>query len=107
MQVQIVATNIELAADQRSFVEQRIAHGLDRFAHEVRTVEVVFSDENGPKGGDDTACHVKVHGDHIGTVVSRSVHDGPEKAASDAVRRVVRQVSEALDRQADRHRRAG
>ncbi len=106
MQVEIVATNIELSASQRAFVEHRIEHGLDRFAHEVRTVSVVFSDENRPRGGEGIVCRFKVNGDVVGAVIGRAVDETPEKAASAAVKRAVRQIAAHLDRQAD-YRRAG
>jgi len=106
LDVNIVATNLSLKPGQQDTIEQRASHALDRFAHEVRTLEIVFTDENGPKGGDDTTCQVKAVGDHIGTLVARSTLGTPEQAAAEALRRANRQIADVLDKTADRAKRA-
>jgi ribosome-associated translation inhibitor RaiA len=106
MEVNIVATNLSLEPGQQTTIEQRAAHALDRFAHEVRTLQIVFSDENGPKGGEDTTCQVKAVGDLIGTLVARSTNGTPEQAAADALRRANRQIADVLDKTADRAKRS-
>lgn len=60
MQIEVRATNIPLTDAIAGFTRNRITSALSRFAGAVRTVGVWFCDENGPKGGRDMTCRVRV-----------------------------------------------
>jgi putative sigma-54 modulation protein len=52
----------------KMFIEQRIKMRLDRFANRVRRVFVLLQDDNGPRGGRDKLCRVRVelrNGKHL------------------------------------------
>jgi ribosomal subunit interface protein len=52
----------------RAHVVRRVRFQLDRFGHEITSVQVRLSDVNGPRGGVDSRCSITLHmrdGRHI------------------------------------------
>lgn len=59
MKITTTTRDFELTDDLREYVEYRLAFALSPFQDRVRSVVVVLSDTNGPKGGIDKRCLVK------------------------------------------------
>ena len=88
----------------RRFVEHRLHQALDRHAENIRHVEVVLDDVNGPKGGRDQQCRVRVDLNRGGVLhMTKQGHDvyGNVSALADSLKRA---VTRRLDR--DRRRRS-
>jgi len=72
---------------------RRMSMCLDRFARRIKRVSVVLRDENGPKGGPDKRCQVRVElNNHRSVIVEQSdadVYAAIDRAA-DRVKRTVR-----------------
>lgn len=60
MNIDVRATNIPLTDAIAQYATRRVTAGLSRFTGVVRAVAVRFCDENGPKGGKDMTCRVRV-----------------------------------------------
>lgn len=60
MQIHLRALGFELTAALRDYVGRRLGSALDRHRDRVRRIEVVLSDENGPRGGVDKRCMVRL-----------------------------------------------
>lgn len=105
MQIQIGAKRLELTAFQRETVDRRLRYALGRFGGRIRRVEVLVTDENGPRGGIDTTCRILVKTAPRGEVRAEVTDIGVELAVSRAVQRVARSVSSELQRWRD-HRQA-
>ncbi len=60
MQIRLRALGFELTAALQDYVRRRLGSALDRHEDQVRRVEVVLSDENGPRGGMDKRCMVRL-----------------------------------------------
>lgn len=91
----------------RSEVERHIRHrtrfALGRFEHAVRAMLVVVHDLNGPRGGVDKACLVKLEHADGPPVIVRRVAMTVEEAVDLALARAAR----ALDRSRTRVRSHG
>jgi ribosome-associated translation inhibitor RaiA len=100
--VNIRTAGIDLAAETRAYIRQRLGFKLGKFALHIERITVRLADINGPRGGVDTACRVKVvlSGRDSVVVVSQ---DADTRAAIDAaVDRVERAVRRALSRGRDK-----
>jgi ribosome-associated translation inhibitor RaiA len=99
-------TGLSLDEDTRIYARRRLGFKLGKFAPRIERVSVRFADVNGPRGGVDTVCRVKVVLSGLDSVLyetragdMRSAVDG----ASDGVARAVRR---ALEHRRDAKRRS-
>jgi putative sigma-54 modulation protein len=60
MRLTMTARDFELTDSLREYVEYRLAFTLSRFQDRIGGVTVILSDINGPKGGVDKRCVLKV-----------------------------------------------
>lgn len=60
MQVHLRALGFELTGALRDYVGRRLDAAFGRLADRVRRIEIVLSDENGPRGGVDKQCQVRL-----------------------------------------------
>jgi len=60
MQVRIITQNLALADWERDLLLRRVRRTLVRFAHRIESVIVSFEDLNGPRGGIDIQCRIRV-----------------------------------------------
>ena len=84
---------LELGESQHEYIRRKLDRRLGRFAPVIDRVSVRVTDVNGPRGGVDKSCRVKVVLKQMETVVVERRHHDARAAfdlALDAVRRVVR-----------------
>ncbi len=60
MRTAIQVRNSDLTDELREHVEHRLAFALSQFPEHIRGVVAVLSDVNGPKGGIDKRCSLRV-----------------------------------------------
>ena len=73
---------------------RRVRYALDRFAPELRRVDVRLSDLNGPRGGVDQRCRVSLILEHSGPeIVAEDTDESMEVAIDRATKRVARRMS--------------
>lgn len=60
MNVELVWRGIAASEEARGYVDRRLRFALGRFAPMVSGVTVVLADENGPRGGIDQRCTLRV-----------------------------------------------
>ncbi|WP_438024630.1 hypothetical protein [Sorangium sp. So ce233] len=82
----------------RAHVRQSLAAKLGRFAPRIERLTVRFTDVNGPRGGVDVACDVKVVLSGRPSVVYQMRGREPRETIDRAVPGVVRAVKSALER---------
>ena len=92
----IRAVGSELDADQRAYIRRKLGTKLGKFATSVARVIVRVEDVNGPRGGADQVCRIKVVLNGLPTVVVEardaslaSAIDGALTGTERAVRRRV------------------
>ncbi|MEP7705058.1 HPF/RaiA family ribosome-associated protein [Paraglaciecola sp. 25GB23A] len=60
MQLNIHAQNLNISEQLKEEFGQRIKGIFDRTQQKIRKVRVIFTDVNGPKGGEDKQCRVQL-----------------------------------------------
>lgn len=104
MDIQITNRNLPLKKHQSENIERRLHFALGRFASQVAGVFVTLSDINGPKGGNDTQCSLKVSLKRKGQILASDTDASVEGAIAHAADRAARSVARFLDRQNDRRK---
>jgi hypothetical protein len=90
----------------RDQVRRRLAFALSRFATEVRAVDVLVADLNGPRGGVDKLCRMRLVAS-TGELVIDERDTSLEAAVSLAAGRAARTLARTLDRRLALHRPGG
>lgn len=101
MDIKILSRNVVLTDAQSETIERRVQFALGRFASEVRTVQLTLTDVNGPKGGSDVLCRVKVVLKGSGDVNVSGTDVSVEVVVASVVDRAARTLSRMLDRLRD------
>jgi ribosome-associated translation inhibitor RaiA len=96
--VHIRATGLPIDSADRAYVRRKLAVKLGKFGRAVERVSVRIDDVNGPRGGVDKVCTIKVVLAGTPSVVVAQ-HDTSLKAALDAaMQRAERTVRRAVQR---------
>ena len=99
MRIQLRATNIAVTEQARLNGERRARFALGRFAARIRAVSIVLKDENGPRGGLDTTCRIRVTGNAGWTLTVSDVDHDVQRALARALGRAERAVARLVERQ--------
>lgn len=80
-------------------VRRRLGNALDHLAHRISHAVVKISDVNGPRGGPDKRCQVRVHLHPRGTVIVSELDNNLYRAVDSVAGRLKKAVSRGLARQ--------
>ena len=105
MELDIRKSNMQWSDALAGYAERRIHTGLDRVQQRVRRVLIHLADINGPRGGDDKRCFVKVRLTTGHELVANGQDACPYRAVDGAVNRLKRTVAERIRRERVRRRR--
>ncbi len=97
MKLRLVARGVDLTADLNDYVRRRIYFGLGRFAGKIRSVTVRLVDVNGPRGGIDKCCDIRVNVGLRREVIVRERQASIHSAVAFAVERADRAVRRHLE----------
>jgi putative sigma-54 modulation protein len=100
--VNILDRNVGITSSQQEHIERCIDFAFDRFSSLIRTVDVSFSDMNGPKGGEDLQCRMKIVLEGKGDLVVEGKGVSVESVVAETADRAALAVSRRLDRLSDR-----
>jgi len=95
-----------LAAQDRTYIRRKLGMKLGKFASSIERVSVRLEDVNGPRGGVDQVCRVKVVLSGLPSVVFEAQDASRDAAVDEALSGVQRAVRRALQRRRARPRRA-
>ncbi len=104
MNVQVSTHHFEEAEDIRRHAERRVAFALGRFGNRISRIRVRIADVNGPKGGVDARCSLRVHVPHQTPIVITETAIDPGWAVELATERAARAVDRRLGRRGSRRR---
>lgn len=97
MKVQVNARHLGLTKELKMHVKRRLKFALGSRHEQVKRVEVMLSDVNGPKGGEDKRCQVlvKIEGQEDVVVEDTQSHlySAIDRAASRASQTVSKRIS--------------
>jgi ribosome-associated translation inhibitor RaiA len=89
---------VELDPDHRVYIRQRLGMKLGKFATSIERVTVRVRDVNGPRGGVDHSCRMKVVLEGLPTVVVEERSDTLETAVNGALAGAERAVRRSIQR---------
>lgn len=103
MKLTIRTRHLHLTRETQEQIRQRISFAFDRISRWVRAIDLTITDVNGPKGGPDKQCRLRVRGrsiagivvEHVGVDTLASVADIADRAERSLLRTVARR--RALD----------
>ncbi len=98
MKLTVRSRHLDLGPELLDQIHRRLHFALGRLAAEIQTVDVTVADLNGPKGGADKQCRVRIRGRSLGTVVIEHVGSEILPVMSLAADRAERAVVRALAR---------
>lgn len=101
MRTAIQVRSSDLKDELREHVERRLAFALSQFPEHIRGVVVVLSDVNGPKGGIDKHCSLRVRLNGRSDIVIEETEANFHVAVDRAVGRATRTLGRRLRRLRD------
>ena len=107
MQIDIQARDFSLTDALRSHAERRLRFALTCCDDHIQRVVIRLSDINGPRGGADKRCHLRVVLDGLPDVVIEDIETNLYVAIDRAVDRAGRTVVRKIDRQQSLLRQGG
>jgi ribosome-associated translation inhibitor RaiA len=96
MRLHLTASGIELTPDLREHVELRMYFALERLADHIRRVSVRLGDVNGPRGGLDKSCTVRIEGGPRAPIIVRERQSNIHAAVAIAAERAERFLAREL-----------
>lgn len=98
MKVDLHTKNLKISGDIAGYVNTRLQYALARFGHRIVAIRVLLADANGPRGGVDKLCRVRITGDRF-EPVTIEVKDSQLRSAIDrGVERAARALTHAVER---------
>ncbi len=107
MRVNVTVRDLHSDQSMIDAVERRIRIALGRFTNHIRQADVTLADVNGPRGGTDQLCRLRVSMRNAPAVVIETSGIDPLVAVGDAGDRAARRVSETVNKRRELHRGSG
>lgn len=101
MVVHTLDRNVGITPDQKENIERCMQFAFDRFSSHIRTVDVSLSDVNGPRGGDDLQCRMKIVLHGKGDIIVEGKGVSVEAIVSETADRAALAISRRVDRLRD------
>lgn len=94
----IRSVGVEVDPADREYLRRKLGRNLGKFEPSVERASVRLEDVNGPRGGVDKLCRIKVVLRGLPSVVVEERHDSLQAAMDGALKRVERAVRRATER---------
>ena len=101
----IRAVGAPIDAADRSYMRRKLGTRIGKFARAIERVSVRIRDVNGPRGGVDKVCAIKVVLTGLPSVVVEQQHASLQAAVDGALQRTERAVRRSMKRRTARSRR--
>ena len=99
MKIDVRSQGIELSASLHDHIERCLDFRLDWARHDVSRIVISLSDVNGPRGGNDKRCQVRIPLSRMRDVLIDEVADDLQVAIARAVDRAARSLERRFSRQ--------
>lgn len=103
----IRAVGVRLGSGDKDYLRRKLGRKLGKFARRIERTSVRIEDVNGPRGGVDKRCRIKVVMSGLPSVVVEHRHELLQAAMDGALARVERAVRQAADTRRTKARTAG
>jgi putative sigma-54 modulation protein len=104
MELSIKTHGLDLSDPLKAYTERRLRFSLGEFLAQLDSVEVRLGDINGPRGGVDKTCAIRVILRRFGVVFARAAGDDVYSTVDHAAARIRSVVSRTIGRRRS-HRR--
>lgn len=104
MRIKIRTQDMSLTRGMEQLVYTRIHSALGRLSRRVNEVILSFEDVNGPRGGEDIHCRIRLFVQPRGEVYVSAIAATPGAALSKAVQRAERRLNSRIQRHRTRRR---
>lgn len=91
-------SRVTIAPEARSSIEHRVRGALAPFGTRIERASIRFEDVNGPKGGVDTKCRIKVVLSGGRSLIVEEQAAGVRESANRAVRRIGKEIRKRAER---------
>ena len=105
MKLDIQARDFSLTDSIQTYVKERINYLFSTRYDQIQRITVRLGDVNGPRGGEDKRCRVKITLPRLNEIVIEDVQANLYVAISRAMERASRTVNRRLNRLQDKKRR--
>lgn len=61
--------NLNDIAEIRTYIGHKVAFCFSRHQNNIKTISITLADINGPKGGKNKQCKVRLHSDHLAEII--------------------------------------
>ncbi len=106
MLVKTHARNLVLPDTLAEHVDAKIRLALGLYREKIRRVDIFLSDVNGPKGGEDIMCKIKIKADGHAPLIAQATATSIYDAMNICSQRIKRSVSRRFDRVLQRYKGA-
>ena len=96
MKLRVATRGIELSSDLNDYVRRRAHFSFGRFAGRIRSLSIRLADVNGPRGGIDKVCNIRVDVGLRQAVIVRELQANIHAAVAFAMERAERAVQRQL-----------
>lgn len=107
MQIEMCGREVKLSERLRDHIERRVRFALERLARPIRKVHVQLRDLNGPRGGLDKSCQVRVALAPAATIVVEHRSASAYAAVDSALDRAAISMVRRIQRKQERIRKRG
>lgn len=87
MKVIVKTNNIDIHKAERHAISEKVKLVFERIAQHIQQVVVSVFDVNGPRGGDDIVCRIKITAPGVPTVVVKTQNSALLQAINTALQR--------------------
>ena len=98
MKTSIIGRGSQFDKQTLQFVSKRVNFALDRFASTIRSLRIVLSDLNGPRGGLDKSCKLIAELNQGSVLAIEQIAPHTESAVCNAFDRLKQQIGRHLNR---------
>jgi hypothetical protein len=96
MKMRLAARGIDLSGEMKDYIRRHVHFSLGRFAGKIRSLSIQLADVNGPRGGVDKRCDIRVDVGLRQQVIVRERQANIHAAVTFALERAERAVQRQL-----------
>jgi len=98
MKLTIRSRHVHLTPDVLEQIRRRITLSFERISSRIRAIDVTITDVNGPRGGPDKQCRLRVRGRSIAGIVVEQIGSDPVATIGAVTERAERAVLRSVAR---------
>ena len=105
MHIKINARDFTLTPALQQFIDEKVKFALSRYNQRIRVAEITLKDVNGPRGGIDKKCAIKMKLNQFKTLVVEDISDDAYEAIHACCQRAKRRIERHFNRARSQIRR--